>query len=71
MAHTPMSGKVKIYIKGFEEQTAVEADLKSAYRILSRNHSLKRIALQPGSYSIIVENLEDGTNRVGVDFIWI
>ncbi|MBN1386989.1 MAG: DUF2961 domain-containing protein [Bacteroidales bacterium] len=71
LAHTPLSGKVKIYIKGLEEQTAVEADLKSDYRILSRNHSLRRTELQPGNYSVIIENLEDGTNRVGVDFIWI
>ena len=71
MAHTPMSGKVKIYIRGLVEQTAVEVDLKSAYRMLSRNHSLKRVELQPGNYSVIVENLEDGPNRVGVDFIWL
>ncbi len=71
MAHAPVSGKVKIYIKGLVEQTAVEVDLKSAYRMLSRNHSLKRVKLQPGNYSIVVENLEDGPNRIGVDFIWI
>lgn len=71
MAHTPRSGKVKIYINGMEEQTAVEADLKSEYRILSRNHSLKRTELKPGNYSIIIENLEEGSNRVGVDFIWL
>ncbi len=71
MAHTPMSGKVKIYIKGLVEQTAVEVDLNSAYRVLSRNHSLKRVGLQPGNYSVIVENLEEGPNRVGVDFIWL
>ena len=71
MPHTPRSGKVKIYIKGLEEQTAVEADLNSEYRILSRNHSLKRTELKPGNYSIIIENLEESSNRVGVDFIWL
>ena len=71
MAHTPLSGKVKIYIKGMEEETAVEADLRSAYRMLSRNHSLKRTELQPGNYSIIIENLEEGPNRVGIDFLWL
>lgn len=71
MAHTPRSGRVKIYIKGMEEETGVEADLGSSYRVLSRNHSLKRTELEAGDYSIVIENLEDGPNRVGVDFIWI
>ena len=71
MAHTPESGKVKIFIEGMEEQTAVTIDLHSSYRVYARNHGIRRTLLQPGNYSIIIENLEERPNRVGVDFIWL
>lgn len=71
LAHTPESGKVKIYIEGLENETVIIADLRSGYGIFSRNHTLKVPELMPGNYSIIIENVEEGINRVGVDFIWL
>jgi len=71
MAHTPESGKVKIFIEGMEEETAVTIDLHSSFGVYSRNHGIRRTLLQPGNYSIIIENLEEGPNRIGVDFIWL
>ncbi|MDT8400293.1 MAG: glycoside hydrolase family 172 protein [Bacteroidales bacterium] len=71
MAHTPESGKVKIFIEGMEEETAVTIDLHSSYGVYSRNHGIMKTVLEPGSYSIIIETLEDDHNRIGVDFIWL
>jgi len=71
MAHTPESGKVKVFIEGLENETSIVADLKSDYGTLSRNHSLQVPELMPGKYSIVIENLEEGANRVGIDFVWL
>ena len=71
MAHTCESGKVKLFLENHLEETQIITDLHSDHAILSRNHSLNRIHLSPGTERVLIENMEDGPNRVGIDFIWV
>jgi hypothetical protein len=67
---SPESGKIRIYFKDNETED-IFFDLKTKYATVSRNHVLKTVELKRGSNDLVLENLNNGVNKVGIDFIWI
>jgi hypothetical protein len=41
------------------------------FRTLSRNFSGQPVKLTKGSHKMVIENINDNVQPIGIDFIWI
>jgi hypothetical protein len=72
-AHSPNSGNISLRIDGqelkFGNQSVV--DLYQEHALVSRNHVSQNIELKEGLHELVIENREEGSNSIGIDFIWV
>lgn len=49
----------------------IEANLEVPFRTLLRNFSAQPVKLTEGSHKLIIENVDDNVNPIGIDFLWV
>ena len=48
-----------------------EVNLEVPFRTLSRNFSAQPVKLSKGSHELLIENVNDNVQPIGIDFLWI
>lgn len=72
-AHSPESGNISVWIDGNDLKFGNESivDLHQEHALVSRNHVSQKIELEEGLHELIIENMQEGPNSVGIDFVWV
>jgi hypothetical protein len=72
-AHSPNSGNISVRIAGQELKFGNQpmVDLYQEHALVSRNHVSRSIELEAGLHELVIENREEDSNSIGIDFIWV